>query len=89
MNDAADNSPDRPQTDAHETIGGILASALNMEDQISSGVYEDYVKRENWPGQLDEDAFLEIRKRLTTLIDDTTKHQKILETLARQYRHDK
>ena len=85
MNGSTHNSPDRPQADAHETIGGILASALNMEDQISSGVYEDYVNRANWPTSLGEDVFGEIRRRLTTLIEDTAKHRRILEALAKHY----
>jgi len=85
MDSATDNPGDRAKAGARETIGGILASALNMEDQISSGVYEDYLQRRNWPAQLDEEVLHEIRKRLTTLIEDTKKHRAIVEALVRDY----
>lgn len=73
----------------HETVGGMLASALNMEDEISSGVYEDYLNRRHWPEQLGDDAFAEIRRRLTVLIEDTKKHKKILQALVNEYGKDK
>jgi|GEM_PF-532405 len=72
----------------HETIGGMLTSALNMEDEISSGVYEDYLDRRHWPEQLVDDAFVEIRRRLSVLIEDTKKHKKILQALVNEYGKD-
>lgn len=85
MNAPDDNSGERAEADVPETIGGILASALTMEDQISSGVYEDYMRREDWPGPLDEEVFGQIHRRLTTLVEDTKKHRKILEALVGRY----
>jgi hypothetical protein len=69
-------------------MAGILASALDMEDQISGGVYEDYLCRENWPDGLSEDAFARIKSRLTTLIRDTRRHQEILQRLSKANGHD-
>jgi hypothetical protein len=69
----------------HETIDGMLASALNMEDDISSGVYEDYMSRQHWPKPLDDDTFRQIKQRLTVLIEDTKKHKQILKALVREY----
>ena len=89
MDSAMDNPGDRAKAGAHGTIGGILASALNMEDQISSGAYEDYLQRSNWPAQLDDEVFHEIRKRLTTLIEDTKRHRAIIEALVRDYGQSK
>ena len=89
MDSTTDNPGDRAKAGASETIGGILASALNMEDQISSGAYEDYLQRRNWPTQLDEEVFHEIRKRLTTLVEDTKKHRAIIEALVRDYGQSK
>jgi len=85
--DSARNNPDKGPK-GHETIGGILASALNMEDQISGGVYEDYLHRQHWPAILDEGAFVEIQRRLTTLIEDTKKHRQVLEALVGDYGRD-
>jgi hypothetical protein len=85
MNAPDDNSGEPAEADVPETIGGILASALTMEDQISGGVYEDYMRREDWPGPLDEEVFGEIHRRLTTLVEDTKKHQKILQALVGDY----
>ena len=72
------------ETGRQETLAGFLASALNMEDQISSGVYADYLERENWPVGLDEPAFHEIKRRLTTLIRDTKRHREILQRLGKE-----
>lgn len=69
----------------HETIGGVLAAALNMEDDISEGVYEDYLDRSRWPKQLDDEVFIEIEKRLNVLIQGVVKHKKILKALVEQY----
>jgi hypothetical protein len=73
----------------HDTVGGVLTSALSMEDEISSGVYQDYLKPENWPAQLDKDTFLLIRKRLTLLIQGVEKHKKIIQALTREYARDR
>jgi len=82
----ADNKAgDRSNAAGRETIGGMLTSALNMEDEISSGVYEDYLNRRHWPEQLEEDTFLNIQRRLAVLINDTKKHKKILQALVREY----
>ena len=83
-------SPDNKGGDAsgaskHDSIDGVLSSAMNMEDDISSGVYDDYLNRSYWPRQLGEDTFEEIRQRLTVLIEDTRKHKKIIEALVREH----
>lgn len=73
----------------HDTIGGVLAAAVSMEEDISAGVYRDYLRRENWPEQLDEDAFAEIRKRLTVLIKGIEKHKRIINALVREHGRNK
>lgn len=70
-----------------DTIAGFLADALNMEDQISSGVYEDYMRPENWPEGLDEGVFREIQRRLNILIRDTRRHKETLQTLLKEHSH--
>jgi hypothetical protein len=86
MNKASENSLDDTRPD---TISGVLASALNMEDEISGGVYQDYLNPKNWPAELDKDVYLDIRKRLTVLIQGTEKHKKILQGLRREYGRDR
>lgn len=76
---------DHNSSSNHDAIAGVLSSAMNMEDDISSGVYDDYMNRSYWPRQLDEDTFKEIRQRLTVLIEDTRKHKKIIEALVREH----
>ncbi|MDI6450276.1 hypothetical protein [Anaerobaca lacustris] len=89
MSTREDNlADDGPHARRHETVGGMLTSALNMEDEISSGVYEDYLDHRHWPAQLDDDVFVEIGRRLTVLIDDTKKHKKILQALVNEYGKD-
>ena len=90
MSTSADNTAGSGSNAARqETIGGMLASALNMEDEISSGVYEDYLNRRHWPDELEEDVFANVQRRLAVLIDDTKKHKKILRALVREYGKDK
>jgi hypothetical protein len=89
MNEPADSDPDSAtNAGRQDTIGGVLAAALNLEDDISGGVYQDYMSRKHWPAQLDEESFLTIRKHLTVLIEDTTKHKKILQALVREHARD-
>jgi len=77
------------QASGQDTVSGFLTTAVNMEDQISSGMYEDYMKRANWPAELDEKTFVQIKKRLTTLVEDTKKHSKILQALIKEHAKSK
>jgi hypothetical protein len=76
-------------TGKNHTIRDILASALNMEDEISSGVYQEYLKAENWPPGMNKDVFLQIRKRLTILIQGVEKHKKTLQALSKECGRDR
>jgi hypothetical protein len=90
MSTSADNmAGHEPNADGRETIDALLASALNMEDDISLGVYRDYVSRRHWPGPLADSVFLDIKRRLTVLIEDTKKHKNILQALVREHGADK
>ena len=71
-----------------ETLAGFLAASLDMEDEISNGVYQDYMDPDNWPHGLDLNVFQEIRKDLTTLIEDTRRHRKIVVGLINKYGKD-
>jgi hypothetical protein len=51
-------APD-PDAARQDTIGGVLAAAVTMEEDISGGVYRDYLHRRNWPAQLDDRVFVE------------------------------
>jgi hypothetical protein len=64
-----------------KTVEGLLVSALDMEDEIAHSVYRDYMDRDNWPADLKDDIFKEIRKYLTTLLDDTERHRNIIKNL--------
>ena len=63
------------------TISGLLVSALDMEDSMAHSVYEDYMDRKNWPAELKEGTFEEIRKHLTTLLGETQRHQTMIKHL--------
>jgi hypothetical protein len=71
------------------SVGGFLRAALNMEDQISEAMYEEYMSRSNWPADLGDKTFEQIRKRLTTLVEDTKKHTKILQALVKEHAKSK
>jgi hypothetical protein len=78
-----------PDAVRQDTVGGVLAAAVNMEEDISSGVYRDYLQRRNWPQQLDDQVFAEIRKRLTVLIEGIERHKRIIHALVREHGRDK
>jgi len=63
------------------TIAGLLVSALDMEDSMAHGVYQDYMDRNNWPAALKDETFEEIRKHLKTLLDDTQRHTNMIKHL--------
>ena len=79
------HSTEMRKTTAHpgepKTISGILLSALDMEDDIAHSVYQDYMDRQNWPADIKDNIFEEIRKILTVLLDDTLRHKKIIKAL--------
>jgi hypothetical protein len=89
MNNRTNNSGQKAGAAEPLTVGGLLAAALNMEDQISGGVYDDYMSRENWPAELDEEVFRQVRERLTILIEDTKKHTRVLQALVEEYGQSK
>jgi len=68
-----------------DTLANFLTAALDMEDQVSSSVYKDYVNAKNWPKTLKPEAFREIKEYLTILIEDTQKHRKIILGLIKQH----
>jgi hypothetical protein len=68
-----------------DTMANFLTSALDMEDQISSSVYEDYMNAKNWPKNLKPETFRQIKEYLTTLIEDTRRHRKIIAGLIEKH----
>ena len=68
-----------------DTLANFLTSALDMEDEISSSVYKDYIGAKNWPKNLKPEAFQEIREYLTILIEDTRRHRKIIAGLIEKH----
>jgi hypothetical protein len=86
--EGANNSTDEPLEPKPETLAGFLASALDMEDEISNSVYKDYMDPDNWPPGLDLNVFRQIRKHLNILIQDTRRHRKIILGLIKKYGKD-
>jgi hypothetical protein len=89
MSDSANHCDDRANAGEQGTVAAFLTTALNMEDQISRSVYEDYMSRANWPPELDEKTFEQIKSRLNTLVEDTKGHAKILQALMREHAKSK
>ena len=75
----------KPAHERRKTLAGYLASALNMEDEISNGIYLDYLNPRNWPGTISPETFRKIATRLTILIDETKKHRKIIAALVKDH----
>ncbi|MHC4462536.1 MAG: hypothetical protein ACYS6W_02400 [Planctomycetota bacterium] len=85
----ANNGTDKSAEQRPKTLAGLLSSSLDMEDEISSGVYKDYMELDNWPAGMDQNVFQEIRKHLNILIEDTQRHRQMIAGLINQYGKDK
>jgi len=70
--------------DKKETIGNYLLSALDMEDHMSIDVYGNYMQRSAWPADLNEEAFENIKKLLTIVIEETEMHKKAFSELQKK-----
>jgi hypothetical protein len=70
-------------------LANFLASALDMEDEVSNSVYNDYMDVKNWPKNIKPEIFQSIKQYLTVLIEDTRKHRKIILGLMQKYDRDK
>lgn len=62
-------------------VAGFLASAIDMEDEMSRNVYGEFLSRENWPTLLDEESFKNIKELLIVLIRETERHREIFSDL--------
>lgn len=82
---AGDKNANKPAGAGPRTLGGYLASALDMEERLSGGVYEEYMDIDNWPAGVKRDVFLQVRKHLATLIEDTKRHKKTILALTNRY----
>jgi hypothetical protein len=71
-----------------DTLANFLTAALDMEDEVASGVYKDYMDAKNWPKNLKPEAFQSIRQYLNVLIEDTRKHRKIIAGLIDKHDQD-
>jgi rubrerythrin len=70
---------------SQKTLAHFLSSALRLEEQFSNSVYRDYLDPADWPTDLRSDVFDKIKKGLTVLIEDSTKHEQMIHGLTRQY----
>ena len=64
-----------------QTLAGVLASALDMEEQMSHSVYREYLNRRLWPANLSDESFGQIKEMLTILLNETAKHERMITTL--------
>ncbi|MDO8424738.1 MAG: hypothetical protein Q7S70_02245 [bacterium] len=58
-----------------EDVTGFLDLALDIEDQMSEDVYGEFLKRQVWPGNLEEEVFEAITTSLMILIKETEEHR--------------
>jgi hypothetical protein len=86
MGDNAKNQENAEQNPAGaKKLGGVLATALDLEEQLSNSVYRDYLERANWPEQLTDRDFEQIKEYLVSLIADTQKHIRWILELTDKY----
>ena len=81
----AENADTTNPAGGAKMLAGFLASALDIEDQINTSVYQDYLKPDNWPNNIEPEIFKTITQYLSVLIEDTRKHRKIIAVLVEKY----
>jgi hypothetical protein len=85
----ADNDTTKSAGKKEKILANFLASALDMEDEVSNSVYKDYMDAKNWPKSIKPEIFQNIKQYLNVLIEDTRKHRKIILELMQKYGRDK
>ncbi len=80
MNNGKNVNPSSKEK-GRKILAGFLVSAMDMEDEIAGGVYNDYLNRENWPDNLSDESFNEIQQKLKILVDETIQHRQIFSDL--------
>lgn len=74
--------------DKVKVIAGFLASAIDMEDEMSGEVYGEFLNRESWPALMDEEAFKNVRELLNILIQETEQHKQVFSALLNNLKTD-
>ncbi len=64
-----------PITDPGGYIAGQLLSAIEMEDHVSADAYAVFLESSTWPSEMPADVLDNIRRLVTTLIDQTDRHK--------------
>jgi hypothetical protein len=85
----ANDDTEKPAEQKPKIIAGYLASAMDLEDEVSDSIYREYMEPARWPPDIDMDVFQEIQKYLTTLIEDTERHRIKISGLIEKYGKDK
>jgi len=85
----AENADTTNSAGGAKVLVGYLASALDMEDQINTSIYKDYLDEKCWPKNIEPEIFKTITQYLNVLIEDTQKHRKIIAVLVEKYARDK
>lgn len=83
------NYTTKSASNKEKILANFLASALDMEDEVSISVYKDYMDAKNWPKNVRPEVFQSIKQYLNVLIEDTRKHRKIILELMQKYGQDK
>jgi hypothetical protein len=83
------NSATKPAGSKEKILSNYLASALDLEDEVSNSVYNDYMDAKNWPKNIKPEVFQSIKQYLNILIEDTRKHRQIILGLMQKYGQDK
>jgi len=81
----AENADTTNSAGGAKVLVGYLASALDMEDQINTSIYKDYLDEKYWPKHLQPEIFETITQYLNVLIEDTQKHRNIIAVLIEKY----
>ena len=69
-------------------IANYLASAFDIEDQMSQEIYGPFLESRNWPVGLSDDAFRAIVEQLNILIKETKEHKEQFLALKRRIKDE-
>jgi len=64
-------------------LADFLDTALDIEEEISRGIYQHYLVYDNWPKGFAIEYFKEVKSILEKMIEDTKNHEEKFHKLKR------
>lgn len=69
---------DTSEEKKEDGLSKYIVQALDIEDDMCTDVYGDFLDREKWPAAMDDESFKNVKENLEKLIEGTENHRRII-----------